>query len=70
MSVATLVSEASARETARSIVVDGRQARVVAAEQAGGPLYRVVLGPYPTRQEAERAGRASGRAFWVFEETP
>jgi hypothetical protein len=69
-SVATLVSEASARETARSIVVDGRQARVVAAEQAGGPLYRVVLGPYPTRQEAERAGRASGRAFWVFEETP
>ncbi len=70
VSVATLVSEASARETARSIVVDGRQARVVAAEQAGGPLYRVVLGPYPTRQEAERAGRASGRAFWVFEETP
>ena len=69
VSVATLVSEASARETARSIVVDGRQARVVAAEQAGGPLYRVVLGPYPTRQEAERAGRASGRAFWVFEET-
>ena len=70
VSVATLVSEASARETARSIVVDGRQARVVAAEQAGGPLFRVVLGPYPTRQEAERAGRASGRAFWVFEETP
>lgn len=70
VSVATLVSEASARETARSIVVDGRQARVVAAEQAGGPLYRVVLGPYATRQEAERAGRASGRAFWVFEETP
>lgn len=70
VSVATLVSEASARETARSIVVDGRQARVVAADQAGGPLFRVVLGPYATRQEAERAGRASGRAFWVFEETP
>ena len=70
VSVATLVSESSARETARGIVVDGRQARVVAAEQAGGPLYRVVLGPYPTRQAAEQAGRASGRAFWVFEETP
>lgn len=70
VSVATLVSESAARETARSIVVNGRQARVVEAAQAGGPLYRVVLGPYPTRREAEEAGRASGRAFWVFEETP
>ena len=28
--------------------------------------YRVVLGPYPTREAAEGAGRRLGRPFWVF----
>jgi hypothetical protein len=28
--------------------------------------YRVVLGPYPTREAADDAGRRLGRPFWVF----
>ncbi len=28
--------------------------------------YRVVLGPYRTREEAEAIGRKLGRAFWIF----
>ena len=28
--------------------------------------YRVVLGPYPTREAAEDAGRKLGRSYWVF----
>ena len=29
--------------------------------------YRVVLGPYSTRAEAEAIGRKLGRPFWIFE---
>jgi cell division septation protein DedD len=28
--------------------------------------YRVVLGPFPTRDAAEDAGRKLGKPFWVF----
>ncbi len=28
--------------------------------------YRVVLGPYPTREEAEENGRRLGRPFWIL----
>lgn len=29
--------------------------------------YRVVLGPYPTRAEAEAIGRKLGRPFWIYQ---
>jgi len=29
--------------------------------------YRVVLGPYPTRNEAEAIGRKLGRPFWIYQ---
>jgi hypothetical protein len=29
--------------------------------------YRVVLGPYPTRTDAEAIGRKLGRPFWIFQ---
>jgi hypothetical protein len=28
--------------------------------------FRVVLGPYPTREEAEDAGRKLGMPYWIF----
>lgn len=28
--------------------------------------YRVVLGPYPTREQAEAIGRKLGRPYWIF----
>jgi hypothetical protein len=32
--------------------------------------YRVVLGPFATREEAEANGRQLGRAFWIFTREP
>ncbi|MEY4607852.1 MAG: hypothetical protein RL625_69 [Gemmatimonadota bacterium] len=70
LSFATVVDQGRAREMARAIVVEGRTARVVIGDREGTPIYRVLLGPYPTRDGAERAGMLSGRAYWVFEGTP
>ncbi|MBI4420660.1 MAG: SPOR domain-containing protein [Gemmatimonadetes bacterium] len=32
--------------------------------------FRVVLGPYPTREAAEDAGRRLGRPYWIFSRQP
>lgn len=71
VSFAALLSEQSAREMAQRITVNGQRARVVTTTTAGRNVYRVVLGPYPSRAEAERVGRASRRSgYWVFEGLP
>ena len=70
LSFATLIDQARAREVAREITVEGRTARVVTGDREGAPNYRVLLGPYLSREVAERAGMLSGRAYWVFEGTP
>ncbi len=70
VSFATLMTEDRANEMARDIVVDGRRARVVPGNRDGVPVWRVLLGPYDTRQAAERAGMASRLSYWVFEGAP
>ena len=71
VSFAALLSEDKARELAGTISVDGQRARVVVGTTAGTRVYRVVLGPFRSREEAERVGRESGAAsWWVFEGTP
>lgn len=70
VSFAAFVSEPPARQRASSIVVAGQHARVVTSQTAGTTVYRVVLGPYPTRDEAERVGRESRQSFWVYEGNP
>jgi cell division septation protein DedD len=70
VSFATFVSEAPARSRAARIRVDGQSARVVASQTAGTTVYRVVLGPYPTKADAERVGRESGESYWVYEGNP
>ncbi len=67
---AALMVEEAARELASHILVDGQRARVVPAVQAGTPVYRVVRGPYDSREAAERAGSRAGRVFWVYEGRP
>jgi hypothetical protein len=66
LSFASLFSESAARSLASRIRVDGRQPRVVASGRDGITIYRVVLGPYATREAAEEAGRRSGVSYWVF----
>jgi cell division protein FtsN len=64
------VSEPPARARAKAITVEGQQARVVVGQTNGTAVYRVVLGPYPTKADAERIGRASRESFWVYEGNP
>lgn len=70
VSFATLLAEDRANEMAERIRVDGRAARVVAGNRDGIPIWRVVLGPFDTRDAAERAGMASKLPYWVFEGVP
>ena len=68
--VAAVLSEERAREIARTIRVDGATPRVISSSVDGARVFRVVLGPFPTRAEADRVGRESGRDYWVFEGVP
>lgn len=67
---AAVLSEEIAREAAAAVQVDGRTPRITSTVRDGRTVYRVVLGPFPTREEADRVGRASGRSYWVFEGAP
>lgn len=70
LSFAALLDGERARAMADSIVVNGDRARVAPTQRAGTPVYRVILGPFGTREAAEAAGRASRRPYWVFAGEP
>ena len=70
VSFAALLSQDKAQQLANTINVGGTVAHVVTTSTAGSPIYRVVLGPYPTRDEAAKVGRASKREYWVYEGSP
>ena len=70
LSFAAFLTEDRARELAARIHVGGENARVAATPRGGATIYRVVLGPYLTKEEAERVGRESGHSYWVFEGSP
>lgn len=68
---AALRSDEAARDVARGITTTGRiQPRVIATDRAGVTIYRVVMGPFPTRDEAERVARATEKPYWVYEGAP
>jgi hypothetical protein len=70
VSFAAILDEKQARAVAERIRVDGQSPRVTTSERDGKLLYRVIMGPYSTRAEAERIGKASGQSYWVFEGAP
>lgn len=70
VSFAALLTPDKARELATQIRVGNEAARVVTAMRDGATVYRVVMGPYATREEAERIGRESRQSFWVYEGGP
>ena len=70
VSFAALLSEQRARETAEQIRVGDERPRVQPTPRDGSTIYRVILGPYPSREDAERVGRASGQPYWVYEAQP
>ncbi len=70
VSFAAVLSEARARQLAAEITVNGTAPHVVAVASGNATVYRVALGPFATREEAERIGRSSGRQYWVYEGNP
>jgi len=70
VSFAALLVADKARDLAASIRVGSENARVVTAVRDGSTIYRVVLGPYTTREEAERIGRESKQSYWIYEGGP
>jgi cell division septation protein DedD len=70
LSFAAVLSLERARVIAAGINIDGTRPRIAIGEAGGTTVYRVVLGPYETREAAERMGRASGHSFWVYEGVP
>ena len=68
---AALRSEEAARDAVRGIPGAGpSRPRVIATERAGVKIYRVVMGPFSTREDAERAARATGKPYWIYEGAP
>jgi cell division septation protein DedD len=70
LSFAALLSEDRAKTLAASITVDGHPARVVPGVSDGTPVFRVVYGPYDTKDDADRAGKRTGLPYWVYEGAP
>jgi len=70
VSFAAFLTDDRARELAGRIKVGGETAHVVTTTKDGSTIYRVVLGPYLTKEEAERAGKESGHTYWVYEGNP
>ncbi len=68
--LAAVLTEELARKAATGVSVAGRTPRIASSVRNGRTLYRVVLGPYPTREAAEAAGKSTGRTYWVFEGAP
>lgn len=70
VSFAVLLDAAKAQAQAAKIVVDGNVARVVTGVTGGTAIYRVVLGPYASRDQADRVGRASGQNYYIYAGSP
>ncbi len=70
VSFAALLSEDKAQQLASTITVAGNPAHVVSTNTAGSAIFRVVMGPFTTREEADKIGRASKREYWIYEGSP
>jgi hypothetical protein len=70
VSFAALLVADKARELASQIRVGTENARVVTSTRDGALIYRVVLGPYATREQADRVGREAHQSYWVYEGGP
>ena len=54
-----------AQELARTLKNQGLAAGVI-GPRAGNETYRVVIGPYESRDEAEAAGQQLGRPYFIY----
>ncbi len=66
LQVSSSQNQAWAGELARQLEQQGLPASVL-TPRGGEDGYRVVLGPYPSREAAESTGRRLGRPFFVYQ---
>jgi SPOR domain len=67
------VSSTSNAQWAEGLAADLRLAGMratVLPPRSAAEMYRVVLGPYATRDEAETIGRKLGMPYWIFQRDP
>jgi hypothetical protein len=62
-----LLSQQRAQTEAAKIQVGGETAHVETVMRDGVPVYRVILGPYATCADAQRAAHDSKRSVWIPE---
>ena len=67
---AALRTDSAARIVMKAIKVTGATPHVVPSSHDGVVTYRVVVGPFATRDEAERIARTAGMSYWVYEGAP
>jgi hypothetical protein len=73
---AAVRDESGARDLAKQIRAGPGSARVIATTRvvttqvAGSAVYRVIAGPFRTRQEADAAGQQTGKPYWVYAGAP
>lgn len=67
---AAVLTERLAHDAAALVKVEGMSPRISTTTRAGKTIFRVTLGPFSTRTEAERVGKASGQTYWIFEGAP
>jgi hypothetical protein len=60
----------TARSVAARVRAGGADPYVVSEPRKRHPLFRVILGPYPTSAAADSAGRASRAQYWVRSQNP
>ena len=67
---AAVRAQNAANDVLHDVHVSGARPRLVATTRDGVTIYRVVIGPFATREEAERVARTSGKSYWVYEGAP
>jgi hypothetical protein len=68
---AAAATEREARIALRRLHLDETLTpRIVPTIRNGKPLYRVVVGPFATRAQAERVGKSAGQDYWIYEGAP
>jgi septal ring-binding cell division protein DamX len=67
---AALRDQSAAADALKDVHVSGATPKLVATTRDGVTIYRVVIGPFPTREDAERVARTSGKSYWVYEGAP
>lgn len=67
---AAVQNEQAAKDIAKAVAATSDGVRVVSTVRDGIAIFRVVIGPYTSRADADRAAKASGRSFWIYEGAP